>query len=132
MSIDRRTILSATLAWAAATLSGCSDDSGGHGGGGASGGGTSGGGAGGSGPAYACATSMTGSHMHPLTIPGGDVELGYHDGPYLLENGGTGHTHNLEFTAYDFVYLQAGATIMRDSTTTNNHLHTCSITCTLG
>jgi len=36
----------------------------------------------------------------------------------------------LTVTAYDFVYLKAGATRMVDSTTTNAHLHTCSITCT--
>jgi hypothetical protein len=127
MSIDRRTILSATLAWAAATLSGCSDDSGG---GGAAG--TSGGGTGGSGPAYACATSMTGNHMHPLTIPSSDVARGYYDAPYLLQDGGTGHTHELPLTAYDFVYFQAGATVVTDSTTTNDHLHTCTIICTAG
>ena len=135
MKIDRRTILSSTLAWAAVTLSGCSESGSGgpDGGGGAGGmGAGGGGGTGGAAPGYMCATSMTGSHMHPLTIPGGDVELGNHDGPYLLEDGGTGHTHDLQFTAYDFVYLQAGATITRNSTTTNDHLHACTITCTLG
>jgi hypothetical protein len=121
-SIDRRTILSATLAWAAATLSGCSDN-----GGGAPTGGTcptsdAGGG-------FSCGTTMTGTHMHPLTICGADVEAGF-DKTFTLESGGTGHTHMLALTTYDFVYLQAGATIMRDSTTTNAHLHTCSITCT--
>ena len=138
MKIDRRTILTSTIAWAAATLSGCSD-SGSGGADGAAGGGTggqggmsAGGGTGGGAPGYACVTSMTGSHTHPLTIPGSDVELGYHPGPYLLEDGGTGHTHDLQFTAYEFVYLQAGATLMRDSTTTNGHLHTCTISCTLG
>ena len=33
-------------------------------------------------------------------------------------------------TAYDCSYLNAGATIMRPSTTTNDHLHTISISCT--
>ncbi len=136
MPIDRRTVLSSTLAWAALTLSGCSDGdgSGGAGGGGAGGGGGLGGGsaggAGGGGVAYACATTMTGSHVHPLTIPSSDVERGYYDAPYVLQDGGTGHTHELPLTGYDFVYFQAGVTIMADSTTTNGHLHTCSITCT--
>src|SRR3954454_4314746 len=69
-TIDRRTILSATVAWAAATLSGCSDNGGGsgtgtagNGGGGGGGGGTGGtgaGGAGGTGGAapYACMATM--------------------------------------------------------------------------
>jgi hypothetical protein len=127
MSIDRRTILSSTLAWAALTLSGCSDNEGPGGAGGAGGGA---GGAGGSGGASACATTMTGNHVHPLTIPTSDVERGYYDAPYVLQDGGTGHTHELPLTAYDFVYFQAGVTVMADSTTTNGHLHTCSITCT--
>ena len=74
--------------------------------------------------------NMTGSHTHPLTIPSSDVERGYYDAPYLLADGGTGHTHDLPLTAYDFVYFQAGATVVTDSTTTNGHLHTCTITCT--
>jgi len=73
--------------------------------------------------------TMTGDHMHPLTICGDDVEVGL-DKMYALAAGGTGHTHMLTVTAYDFVYLKAGATRMVDSTTTNAHLHTCSITCT--
>ena len=120
-NIDRRTILSATLAWAAATLSGCGD-SGGTGGTNACPTGDAGGG-------YTCVNTMTGDHKHPLTICGSDVQLGA-DKTFTLETGGTGHTHMLALTAYDFVYLQAGATIMRDSTTTNAHLHNVTVTCT--
>ena len=131
MPIDRRTVLSSTLAWAALTLSGCSDSDGSGGAAGAGGGGgvaraaapaarVAGGGA------YTCATTMTGSHMHPLTIPSSDIERGYYDAPYVLQDGGTGHTHELELTGYDFAYFQAGVTVMADSTTTNGHLHTCS------
>jgi hypothetical protein len=127
MPIDRRTVLSSTLAWAAATLSGCSDGGGPAGQDGGTDAGADGGGVG-----YSCGTSMTGSHMHPLTIPSSDVERGYYDAPYLLQDGGTGHTHELPLTAYDFVYFQAGVTVMVDSTTTNDHLHTCTITCTPG
>jgi hypothetical protein len=142
-TIDRRTILSATVAWAAATLSGCSDNGGGSGtgtagnggGGGGGGGGTGGtgaGGAGGTGGAapYACMATMTGSHMHPLTIGGDDVKAAPEQKTYTLADGGTGHMHMVTLSVYDFLYLQAGTTIMRDSTTTNAHLHTCSITCT--
>lgn len=124
--IDRRTIVTATLAWAAATLSGCgsSDDScGGTAGNGAAG-------SGGSGGPFACMTTMTGSHMHPLSISGDDVQTVPEQKTYTLADCGTGHTHMLTLSAYDFLYLQAGTTIMRDSTTTNAHLHTCSITCT--
>jgi hypothetical protein len=122
-NIDRRTILSATLAWAAATLSGCSDN-------GASGGTCVGatGADGGSG-GFSCGNTMTGNHMHPLTICGADVQAAT-EKTYPLADGGTGHTHMLTLSAYDFLYLQAGTAIMRDSTTTNAHLHTCSITCT--
>jgi hypothetical protein len=148
--IDRRTILASSLAWAAVTLSGCSDNGGSGGTGGTSGtagtsasgtagnsggGGTGGAGAAGAagtgGSAYACVNSMTGTHMHPLTVPGSDVERGYQDAPYTLQDGGTGHTHTLELTAYDYVYLQAGATRMIDSSTTSSHLHTVTITCTM-
>jgi hypothetical protein len=120
-SIDRRTILSATLAWAAATLSGCSDNGG-------SGGATCPAADGG---ALSCGTTMTGTHMHPLTICEADVQVGS-DKTYTLADGGTGHMHMLALTAYDFLYLQAGVSIMRDSTMTNSHLHTVSITCPQG
>jgi hypothetical protein len=123
-SIDRRTILTATLAWAAATLSGCSDN--GDKGGATCPTGDAGGG-------FSCGNTMTGDHKHPLTICGADVAAGLNTGldkTFTLENGGTGHTHMYTLTAYDCSYLNAGATIMRDSTTTNNHLHTISITCT--
>lgn len=147
--IDRRTILAATLAWAAGTLSSCSgsqsDVPGGTGGTGGSGcpsgtagtsggGGTGGNGAGGAagtgGALYTCMHSMTGTHMHPLTIPSSDIERGFQDAPYTLEDGGTCHTHTLELNAYDYAYLQAGATRMIDSSMTSNHLHTVTISCT--
>lgn len=134
--IDRRTILTSTLAWAALTLSGCSDNggTGTPGTGGTSGGGTGGNGAGGAagtgGAAYSCTHSMTGTHQHPLTIPVSDIDRQYGDAPYTLEDGGTGHTHTLELSLYDYAYLHAGATRMIDSSTTSNHLHTVTITCT--
>jgi hypothetical protein len=150
MSIDRRTILSSSLAWAAITLSGCSDHgssggTNGTGGMGASGtgggtgaggtaatGGTDGGGSGGmdASGGTTCSETMTGDHMHPLTIPGSDADRGYQDAPYELEDGGTGHTHTLTLSAYDFAYLQAGVSRMVDSSTTLDHLHTVTIVCT--
>ena len=119
-SIDRRTILSATVAWAAATLSGCgsNNDTGGSACGTVDGG-----------SAYLCGTTMTGDHKHPLTICGTDVAAAA-EKTYTLADGGTGHMHMLALSAYDFLYLQAGTAIDRDSTTTNAHLHTVSITCT--
>jgi hypothetical protein len=120
-TIDRRTILSATLAWAAATLSGCSDN--------ATGGANACGPADG-GTQYSCGTTMTGDHMHPLTICNADVQAAPEQKTYTLADGGTGHMHMVTLSVYDFLYLQAGTTIMRESTTTNAHLHTCSITCT--
>jgi hypothetical protein len=138
-TIDRRTILGSTLAWAAVTLSGCSDSGGttGDGGGGGAGGACGGAGGHGAGGADAgggtvCTVSMTGTHVHPLIIPGSDVDRGYQEAPYTLLDGGTCHTHTLELSAYDFAYLHAGATRMIDSSTTENHLHTVTIACTLG
>lgn len=130
-TIDRRTILGSTLAWAALTLSGCSDSGGAPA---CPGGGTGGSGAGGAdaGGGTACTHSMTGTHTHPLTIPGSDIDRGYADAPYLLEDCGAGHTHTLELSAYDFAYLHAGATRMIDSSTTMAHLHTVTVACTLG
>ena len=134
--IDRRTILASTLAWAAATLSGCSDNASGGPACPTGSGGTGGGGADAGGALYACAVTMTGTHMHPLKIPSSDVERGFQDAPYtleapvVLEAGGTCHTHTLELTAYDYAYLQAGATRMIDSSATANHMHTVTITCT--
>lgn len=75
---------------------------------------------------------VTNNHTHPLTIPPSDVERGSQAAPYVLQNGGTGHTHMLELTAYDFVYLQAGSMIMRESSTDNNHSHQCDLLCTMG
>ena len=78
------------------------------------------------------ADTFNGSHSHPLMIPSSDVERGFQDAPYLLEDGGTGHTHTVEVTAYDFIYLRGGAISMIDSTTTNGHLHKCTIACSAG
>jgi hypothetical protein len=157
---DRRTLLTSTVtAWAAVTLGGCSSDddssggtagmggagTGGTGGatggsagsagsGGSSAGMTTGGsaGMGGSGPMYVCQTDTANdTHSHPLTIPGSDVALGEHEDPYLLEDGGTGHTHTLYLSAYDFLYLQAGVTTSVESSETLGHTHICVITCPL-
>jgi hypothetical protein len=70
-----------------------------------------------------------GNHSHPLTIPGIDIERGYQDAPYVLEDGGTGHTHTLELSAYDFVYLAGGTTVSTPSSNDQGHAHDCVITC---
>ena len=142
-------MLSSSLAFAALAVGACgssggSTGSGGSGGstgagatGGAhagSGGGSGGGGSGGmadTGGTYACMHTMTGTHMHPFTIPSADVDRGA-DKTYVLADGGTGHTTCSRSRAYDFAYLKAGTTQPIDSTTTQGHLHTVSITCTAG
>jgi hypothetical protein len=104
---------------------------GGMAGGGA--GGMSGGDAGTGGTSFTCTSDTSnGDHSHPLTVPGGDVERGYQDAPYPLEDGGTGHMHELTLTSYDFVYLAAGAMAIRESTMTNMHTHMCKIACAIG
>jgi hypothetical protein len=152
--MDRKTFLKASLAWAAVTLSGCGggSSSGGTGGSGAGTGGMSGGtggaggmsgGTGGAGgetpvactddntPSMFTVTSETnnGNHSHPLHIPGIDVErmTGTPGGCfYVLEDGGTGHTHTVTLT-YELLYLKfnVGTETMTESTMTNGHTHNC-------
>jgi hypothetical protein len=71
-------------------------------------------------------------HTHDVTVPFSDVDRGYQDAPYLLEDGGTGHTHTLELSGYDFLYLQAGVTQMVPSSTDAEHSHMCAVTCAPG
>jgi hypothetical protein len=74
-------------------------------------------------------TCGPGDHSHPLTVPGSDVDRGAQDGPYTLEDGGTGHTHQLFLSAYDFLYLAGGTAWTVESTETEGHTHMCTITC---
>jgi hypothetical protein len=97
------------------------------------GGGTGGDGMGGTGEGGGTLTCMSTvqmaeRHTHPLNVPASDIERGYQDAPYVLEDGGTGHTHTLTLTAYDFVYLQSGS-IMPESTMDEGHVHICDISC---
>lgn len=122
-TIDRKTFLTSMLAWAGVTLSGC--------GGGSGHGGTGGhGGDGGAGVMCTSTVEVVLNHTHPLTVPGSDVARASQDAPYLLEDGGTGHTHTLTLSGYDWAYLQAGVTRTVDSSTTLDHAHPCDITCT--
>jgi hypothetical protein len=92
-------------------------------------GGTSGSG----GSSYACKTvTDNGHHSHPLTVPGSDVLRGYQDAPYLLEDGGTGHAHTVSLSAYEFLYLQAGVTVVVPSSNAQGHTHDCLISCVPG
>jgi hypothetical protein len=76
-----------------------------------------------------CSTETdNGDHSHEVTIPGSDVEEGY-DATYVLEDGGTGHTHTLMISAYEFVYLQLDGFLTVTSSETENHKHDCVITC---
>ena len=85
-----------------------------------------------SGGTYVCTTNTdNGDHSHPLTVPGSDVERGYQDAPYTLEDGGTGHTHTLTLSAYDFLYLQSGTMVSAESSTDLGHSHPCVIGCTM-
>jgi hypothetical protein len=104
---------------------------GGSGGAGGMSGGT-GGDAGGGGGTYVCtAETNNGDHSHPLTIPSSDVERGYGDKgvPYILEDGGTGHTHTVLLSPYEYIYLQGGTSIEEESSSTNGHTHNCVVSC---
>jgi len=111
--------------------SGGAQGSGGADGSGGTGGAGSGGEAGSGGTAIMCMTTMTGTHTHPLMIPGSDIDRGSQEAPYVLEDGGTGHMHTLELSLYDFAYLHAGATRMIDSSKTADHIHTVTVVCTV-
>jgi hypothetical protein len=75
----------------------------------------------------------TGMHTHPLTIPGSDVDQGYPSSDYyILEDGGTGHTHKVVFTAYEFLDLQNDQPATVESSTDLDHSHSCKVTCTSG
>ena len=103
---------------------------GGTAGGGTSGGGTGGDGTGGDGGGtYTCVTNTdNGDHSHPLVVPGEDV-LDFAEHSYILEDGGTGHTHTVALTAYDYIFLQDGSTVTAISSETEGHSHDCEITC---
>jgi uncharacterized RmlC-like cupin family protein len=77
-----------------------------------------------------CATNTdNGSHCHALVIPQGDVDSGFAEATYTLEDGGTGHSHTVTVTAYDFFYLDAGIPHTIVSTEEAGHSHPCLITC---
>jgi hypothetical protein len=92
-------------------------------------GGSGAGGAGGGGGTLTCSNTMSGDHMHPLTIPPSDIERGYQDAPYILQEGGTGHTHTLVLDSYEFVYLNAGVTMEHESSTDAGHSHLVTMDC---
>lgn len=71
-------------------------------------------------------------HTHALSVPLSDVEAGYNDSGYLLEDGGTGHSHMLYVSAYDFLYLQAGSTVTLSSSEDAGHAHNCDVVCPVG
>lgn len=84
------------------------------------------------GPGVLCSTNTdNGNHCHALVVPQIDVESGISQATYLLEDGGTGHTHTVTLTAYDFFYLQAGVATKVESTEQAGHTHTCLITCSV-
>ena len=96
---------------------------------GGTGGAAGGGGDAGGGGTLMCSTETdNGDHAHPLTVPPSDVEQEF-GGPYLLEDGGTGHTHSVELTAYEYIYLKFGTPVTTESSTENGHSHDCVITC---
>jgi hypothetical protein len=94
-------------------------------------GGTGGDGGGGGGTYVCTAETNNGDHSHPLTIPSSHIERGYGDKgvPYVLEDGGTGHTHTVSLSPYEYVYLAGGTSIEEESSSTNGHTHNCVVSC---
>jgi hypothetical protein len=125
---------SATGGTAGGGTGGMPGGSGGTAGGGAGGMSGGSGGSGGGQSVYTCTadTNMASNgnnHSHPLTIPGSDIERGFQEAPYLLEDGGTGHTHTLELAAYEWAYLAGGVGIDAPSSTDAGHFHTVFVDC---
>jgi hypothetical protein len=95
-------------------------------------GGTDGGMAQDAGGGVLCSTNTdNGNHCHPLAVPQSEIEQGFAEATYNLEDGGTGHTHTVTLTAYDVAYLQAGFAHEVESTTEDGHSHMCLLTCSL-
>lgn len=93
-------------------------------------GGTDGGMAQDSGGGVLCSTNTdNGNHCHPLVVPQTDIDQGFAEATYNLEDGGTGHTHTVTITAYDVFYLQAGIAHEIESSDEEGHTHMCLITC---
>jgi hypothetical protein len=78
------------------------------------------------------ADTSNGMHSHPLTVPSSDVERGSQDAAYVLEDGGSGHTHTVALSEFDYTYLQSGMEVRVQSSITLDHRHLCVINCTRG
>lgn len=94
------------------------------------GGGTDGGLADDAGAGVLCSTNTdNGNHCHALVVPQSDATSGFAEATYTLEDGGTGHTHTVTITAYDFFYLEAGIPHSLVSTEEAGHVHVCQFSC---
>lgn len=94
------------------------------------GGGTDGGLSDDAGAGVLCSTNTdNGDHCHALVVPQSDATAGFAEATYTLEDGGTGHSHTVTITAYDFFYLEAGIAHSIVSTEEDGHYHVCLITC---
>lgn len=77
-----------------------------------------------------CSTNTdNGDHCHPFVLPQSDIDEGFAEATYNLEDGGTGHTHTVTLSTYDVLYLQAGIPKEVVSSTEAGHNHVCLITC---
>lgn len=65
---------------------------------------------------------------HTLVIPAADVVAGVAK-TYVLEDNGSGHTHNLTVTVADFITLQNNLGIVEVSTADAGHTHNVTINC---
>ena len=66
---------------------------------------------------------------HTLTIPIEDVVAGVEQ-TYTLEDNGSGHTHEVTFTAKDFASLQQNQRSTETSTFNFEHSHSVTVSCT--
>ena len=72
-------------------------------------------------------TTISANHGHTLTIPFADVTAGV-DKAYMLSVD-PGHTHMVTITAAQFVMIKAQTAVQSNTTVTNAHMHTITVTC---
>ena len=70
-------------------------------------------------------SSVNNGHSHTVEIKFADVD-DPPEGGRTLSTSSTGHLHSVTLSQSDFVALEAGQTVVRNTSTNSGHLHTFS------
>ena len=76
---------------------------------------------------YVFTSSVNSGHSHTVEITFTDLEQPP-EGGRSLSTSSTGHLHSVTLSQSDFVALDAGETVVRNTTTNSGHLHTFTFT----